>query len=144
MNKLLTAAIAGIFIASAFAATAPSSGPTEDIQKLLEAQAAAWNARDFEGFMAAYWKSDDVTFQSGANRYRGWQAMLDRYKTNYAGDYWGKVTFSDIEIELLGPDAAFVLGRWKVEAPQKPGQGVFTLILRKLPEGWRIVHDHSS
>lgn len=132
------------FVLISFPITALSTGPTDEIQKILEAQAAAWNAHDIEGFMASYWKSEDVTFQSGGNRYRGWQTMLDRYKTNYAGEYWGILTFSDLEIEILAPDAAYVLGRWKVEAREKPGQGVFTIILRKFPEGWRIIHDHSS
>ena len=26
----------------------------------------------------------------------------------------------------------------------KTPRGLFTVVLRKLPEGWRIVHDHSS
>jgi ketosteroid isomerase-like protein len=26
---------------------------------------------------------------------------------------------------------------------QKPLSGLFTVVLRRLPEGWRVVHDHS-
>ncbi len=118
--------------------------PAAEISKVLAAQQAAWNARDIEGFMGYYWKSDSLTFQSGAMRYRGWQTMLDRYKKNYAGGNWGALTFSDLEVHLLAADAAYVLGRWSVESEGKPGQGVFTIILRRFPEGWRIIHDHTS
>jgi hypothetical protein len=49
-----------------------------------------------------------------------------------------------LEIEALGPEAALARGRWQlIRSKDKPG-GVFTLIFRKLPEGWRIVHDHTS
>ena len=57
----------------------------------------------------------------------------------------GRVAFSEVEIEPLGADSAFVRGRWGLTMPdgKKPG-GLFTLIFRKLPEGWKIVHDHTS
>ncbi len=123
---------------------AGAEDPAVAITKLLAAQQAAWNARDIDGFMSYYLRSEDLTFQSGAARYRGWQTMLDRYKKNYAGESWGTLTFSDLEVHLLAPDAAYVLGRWSVASAGKPGQGVFTIILRRFPEGWRIIHDHTS
>jgi ketosteroid isomerase-like protein len=49
-----------------------------------------------------------------------------------------------LDIEMIGPDTAWVRGRWKlVTSKEKPG-GLFTLIFKKFPEGWRIVHDHTS
>ena len=134
--------LAALGIASGLAAG--GDDPAAEITKVLSAQQAAWNARDIEGFMGYYWKSESLTFQSGASRFRGWQTMLDRYKKNYSGESWGTLTFSDLEVHLLAPDAAYVLGRWAVESAGKPGQGVFTIILRRLPEGWRIIHDHTS
>jgi ketosteroid isomerase-like protein len=57
----------------------------------------------------------------------------------------GRLTFSDLDVELLGPDSAFVRGHWKVEWSGKdPAGGLFTLVMMKKPEGWRIVHDHTS
>lgn len=134
-----------LFLSSLAAAPVGSSGPeSEEIKAVLKAQTAAWNARDIKGFMAYYWESKDLTFQSGSDRLRGWQTMLDRYQKNYSGEQWGKLDFSDLEITILGPEAAYVLGRWKVEGPGKSGRGVFTLVLRKFPQGWRIIHDHTS
>jgi len=136
----------GLFIILALASSLPArdSRAVQDIQKVLADQVAAWNARNLEDFMAYYWRSESLTFQSGPNRLRGWQTMLDRYKRNYAGDKWGVLSFSDLEVSVLAPDAAYVLGRWKLEGTAEPLGGVFTLVFRKFPEGWRIIHDHTS
>jgi len=115
-----------------------------DIEKVLADQVAAWNAGSIEGFMDYYWRSEELTFQSGANRYHSWQVMLDRYKKNYAGQKQGTLAFSDLEVRVLSPDSAYVLGRWQLGGTAQPQGGVFTVILKKFPEGWRIIHDHTS
>jgi ketosteroid isomerase-like protein len=56
----------------------------------------------------------------------------------------GRLSFSDIEINLLSSDAAVVLGGWSLERAKDRPHGRFTLIFKRLPEGWRIVHDHTS
>ena len=56
----------------------------------------------------------------------------------------GTLTFSDLTVEPLAPDAALARGRWKVEWENRSAGGLFTLLLRKYPDGWRIVHDHTS
>jgi beta-aspartyl-peptidase (threonine type) len=118
----------------------------EAIRQVLDRQAAAWNKGDLEGFMAGYWKSPELTFFSGKSPERGWQATLDRYRKRYQGEgrEMGKLTFGDIRIDLLGADAALVRGRWQLARTKDNPGGLFTLIFRKLPEGWRIVHDHTS
>ena len=125
---------------------APAESPEQAIRGVLDAQVAAWNRGDLAGFMEGYWKSPDLTFSSGGDQTRGWQATLDRYRKRYQGEgrEMGKLSFSGVVIEPLGPDGAFVRGRWQlVRSKDKPG-GIFTLVFRRLPEGWRIVHDHTS
>lgn len=122
------------------------SDPAEvaEVIKVLELQKEAWNRHDLEGYMAYYWRSDQLTFQSGANRVRGWETLLERYKKGYSGDRMGRLDFSDLEVKVLGRDHALVLGRWSVDIQGEKKGGVFTLILKKFPEGWRIIHDHTS
>lgn len=115
-----------------------------EILNVLERQKIAWNNKDIEGFMAYYWKSDEFVFQSGNNRVRGWQALLDRYKKNYSGENWGKLEFTDLEVKVLAANCVYVMGRWKVAAGGALKEGLFTIILRRFPEGWRIIHDHTS
>jgi beta-aspartyl-peptidase (threonine type) len=117
------------------------------IQQVLESQVQAWNREDLASFMAGYWNSPELTFFSGGESAQGWQQAFDRYKKHYqnAPGQMGKLEFSDLRIEPVSPDAAFVRGRWRLtlQNGQTP-HGLFTLIFRKFPEGWKIIHDHTS
>jgi len=117
------------------------------IRKVIDEQQAAWNRRDLESFMAGYWNSPELTFFSGGVESKGWQAALDRYKKTYqgAGHEMGKLEFANLRIEMLGPKSAFVRGEFHLTMPDgKTPHGLFTLIFRKFPDGWKIVHDHSA
>lgn len=116
------------------------------VQKVLDDQAVAWNKGDLEGFMAGYWKSEKLSFFSGDKKTAGWQATLDRYRKRYQADgkEMGKLSFEELSIELLGNDHALVRGRFRLQLKNEAPTGIFTLVLRRLPEGWRIVHDHTS
>lgn len=116
------------------------------IRIVLDDQAAAWNKGDLEGFMAGYWKSDELTFFSGKDITKGWNATLERYKKRYQseGKGMGKLTFSDLKIDVLGPESAVVRGRFKVVTSKETMQGLFTLLFKKAADGWKIVHDHTS
>ncbi len=123
-------------------------GPTaeEAIRAVLASQVEAWNKGDLEMFMQGYWSSPELTFFSAGNRTQGWQATLDRYRKRYQaeGQEMGRLTFSELQVEVFGPDAAFVRGRWQLERSKDRPGGLFTLLFRRFPEGWRIVHDHTS
>jgi len=117
------------------------------VQQVLRTQQAAWNRHDLEGFMAGYWNSPELTFFSGAKESDGWQAATDRYRAAYSspGHEMGKLEFSALRIEVLGPSAAFVRGAWQLTMPDgKTPHGLFTLVFRRFPDGWKIVHDHTS
>jgi uncharacterized protein (TIGR02246 family) len=117
------------------------------IENVLREQAAAWNRGDLEAFMAGYWRSPELTFFSGARQFKGWQAALDRYKSAYqnAGKEMGKLEFTNLRVEMLGPEAAFVRGEFHLTMSDgKTPHGLFTLIFRKFADGWKIVHDHSA
>lgn len=115
------------------------------IQAVLEAQARAWNEGDIDRFMETYWKSEQLTFSSGGQTTRGWiktkESYVERYPTR---ERMGKVSFTELEVTLLGDSAAMVLGRWKLDRDAEPLAGNFTLVLRKLDDRWLIIHDHTS
>ena len=117
-----------------------------EIRQVLDSQVAAWNKGDLKGFMAGYWKSEKLTFFSGDKVEHGWQATYERYQKRYQAEEreMGKLTFSDLDVEMSGPDTAWVRGRWKLVTSKETPRGLFTLVFKKLPEGWRIVHDHTS
>jgi uncharacterized protein (TIGR02246 family) len=117
------------------------------VEHVLRTQQDAWNHHDLDAFMAGYWNSADLTFFSGAKQTSGWQATLDRYKATYAspGHEMGRLEFSALRIEILGEDAAFVRGAWHLTmSGGKTPHGLFTLVFRRFPVGWKIIHDHTS
>jgi ketosteroid isomerase-like protein len=123
------------------------SASEQGIRQVLEQQVHTWNQHDLDQFMAGYWNSPELTFFSGAKVEKGWQSALDHYRRSYQGEgrTMGKLEFSDLQIEQLSPTAAFVRGSWHLAMPDgKLPHGLFTLIFRKFPEGWKIVHDHTS
>jgi uncharacterized protein (TIGR02246 family) len=116
-----------------------------EIRAVLRAQQEAWNRGDVDGFMNGYARTETTVFVSGDEVMRGWQTVRDRYLTKYSDRArMGTLAFSDLEIEPLGPDSALALGRWELKRASDNPHGRFTLILRKTPDGWRIVHDHTS
>ncbi len=130
--------------ASAPGASADDQAVAE-IRAVIQAQEAAWNRGDLEAFMQGYARSEKTTFVSGDEVTRGWQTVLDRYKAKYSDrEKMGTLSFSDLEITPLAPDAAVVLGRWQLKRTKDNPGGRFTLIFRRTPEGWRIAQDHTS
>ncbi len=145
MNCVGRALILLAMIGAMADARAPDADPQGAIRAVLDAQVAAWNRGDVDAFMEGYWKSDATAFVSSSGVVRGWRAVLDRYRKVYPDrQAMGTLTFSDLEITILSPTAALVVGHYQLQREHdKPG-GVFTLVFRKLPEGWRIINDHTS
>ena len=117
------------------------------IRQVLDKQVDDWNKKDLDAFLEGYWRSPKVVFQSGSTRSDGFEAMRERYRKSYQADgkEMGRLAFSDIDIVSLGADAALVRGRFKLTMSDgKTPTGIYTLVMRKLPEGWRIIHDHTS
>ncbi len=147
MRKTIFVLTLAVFLASSPGTRAQNPDVAAAVEQVLLHQQEAWNRHDLEGFMAGYWNSSDLTFFSGAKITSGWQATLERYRKTYQseGREMGKLEFSGLKIEPLGPDAAFVRGAWHLTMSDgKTPHGLFTLIFRKFPDGWKIAHDHTS
>lgn len=119
--------------------------PRDVILATLMAQAAAWNEGDLDGFMSAYWNSDDLKFVSGVNITRGFSATQKRYRERYGGGAGlGQLSFDNIDVKQMTDDVAVTTGRFNLVRGAEVLSGVFTLVLRRDGGAWRIVHDHTS
>jgi uncharacterized protein (TIGR02246 family) len=115
------------------------------INAVLKAQQAAWNRGDVDAFLTGYWQSPELTFSGSNGVSRGWDGVVARYKKNYPNrEAMGELDFSDLEFRFLGPEAALVLGKWHLKREMGDIGGVFSLVWQKFPEGWKIIHDHTS
>jgi ketosteroid isomerase-like protein len=145
-----------ILIGISAALPGPAQTAAEDqaaIRAAMTAQVAAWNRADIPAFMQSYEDSPETTF-IGTTLRHGYQPILKRYEEKYTSrDEMGTLTFSDLDVRLL-PDACgkteialvtgtFHLARQKHGGAQKD-DGIFSLVWRKGPQGWKIVLDHTS
>jgi ketosteroid isomerase-like protein len=145
MKNLLLLASFLLMISTNISAQMKNDRIAAEIRKVMDAQAAGWNAGDIEAYMRGYWNSEKLVFISGDTVTKGYQPTLERYKKRYdTKAKMGTLQFSDLEIEVLSKDAAKVLGSWSLQREKDNPKGKFTLIFRKFKDGWKIVHDHTS
>ncbi|HEX3762529.1 MAG TPA: DUF4440 domain-containing protein [Kofleriaceae bacterium] len=116
------------------------------ITAVIDRQVAGWNRGDLAAYMDGYARTPALVFTSGGNIRRGWQDAFDHFQARYATDpkAMGTLVFQIDSIEPVGADGAVVLGHWDLTGTAHAGRGVFTLVLERRPEGWRVIHDHTS
>lgn len=134
-------------LAARLLATSPDAREADRvaINKVFTEQTASWNRGDIDTFLQGYWHSPELTFAGSSGVARGYDGVLARYKKNYPDRAaMGTLDLSDIEIRFVGPDAALVLGRWHLQRATGDIGGVTSIVLERFPEGWRIIHDHTS
>jgi len=124
---------------------APREADRAKIAAVLTAQQTAWNRGDVDAFIVGYWESRELTFSGSSGIARGFDGVRQRYKKNYPDRAaMGQLAFSDLEFRFLGPDAALVLGKWHLKRDNGDLGGVFSLVWQRFPDGWKIIHDHTS
>jgi ketosteroid isomerase-like protein len=122
-----------------------SQAASAAITKVLNQQVSDWNRGDIPAFMAGYWQSKYTEFESDGGIFQGWDGVLKRYQNSYPNRAaMGRLTFSGLQIHVLCPDSAYVIGKYRLDREKDHPEGVFTLIFKKTPEGWRIVNDHTT
>jgi len=116
------------------------------ITAVIDAQVRAWNRGDLRGYMAGYAHTPALIFTSGGHIRRGWQDAFDHFQARYATDprAMGTLVFKIESIDAVGGDGAVVLADWELSGAEHPGRGVFSVVFERRPEGWRIIHDHTS
>jgi uncharacterized protein (TIGR02246 family) len=121
---------------------------TGDLRTLMKQSEDAWNRGDLPAFAGFYEDSPETTFIGREVTHGGVQAILERYRKSYpTRERMGTLTFSNIETRTLAPGVALVTGEFHLRRTAAGGGdagGHYTLILRKTPTGWKIIHDHSS
>ena len=117
---------------------------TEVIVIALHKSAEGWNAGDLDAFLAPY--DETAHYMTGSGPV-GWDGMRARYREKYflEGRPEQALEFDRIEVREPGGGIALVTGSFRLSGGGKPEKsGWFTLIWKRTPVGWRIIHDHSS
>ncbi len=145
MRLAIAAALVSLTLASPAAAAQTPDAERSAILETIDRMEAAWNRGDFKGYMAGF-KNPDATFVSGGKFLDGWQGRLDQYVRDYGGapERRGKLKFHDMKVDLLAPDSAMLVGRYRMERPGRTTHGINTRLFRKIDGRWLITMNHVS
>jgi uncharacterized protein (TIGR02246 family) len=142
---MLKAALALAFAALPQAAAAMPASDRAAILSVIHRMETAWNSGDFRGYMAGF-KNPDVVFVSGGKFQQGWQGTLDHYIRDYGGsvERRGKLHFYNMKVDVLAPDAAMLVGQYRLIRGKRVTEGVNTRLFRKFHGRWLITMNHVS
>jgi ketosteroid isomerase-like protein len=135
-------------LALTLAAPGAASTPAQDraaILRIIDQMESAWNRGDFRGYMAGF-ENPDVIFISGGKFQDGWQGTLDHYIRDYGGspERRGQLHFYNMKVDILAPDAAMLIGQYRLVRGKRITEGVNTRLFRKLKGKWLITMNHVS
>lgn len=138
----------GVLLAFAILASPAVASPKTERTAILNVIArmeSAWNRGDFRGYMSGL-KNPDVVFVSGGKFQQGWQGTLDHYVRDYGGaaERRGKLHFYNMKVDILAPDAAMLIGQYRLTRGPRVTEGVNTRLFRKVKGKWFITMNHVS
>ncbi|HEX5258853.1 MAG TPA: nuclear transport factor 2 family protein, partial [Sphingomicrobium sp.] len=115
----------------ALAAASPQTDRTA-ILTVIHRMEDAWNRGDFRGYMAGF-KNPDVIFVSGGKFQDGWQGTLDHYIRDYGGapERRGQLHFYNMKVDMLAPNAAMLIGQYRLVRGSRVTEGVNTRLFKK-------------
>ncbi|MDP9203207.1 MAG: nuclear transport factor 2 family protein [Gemmatimonadota bacterium] len=115
------------------------------IKATLDTTAAGWNRGELPVYLSAY--VDSATAMGGTGLVRGVNGIEGQMRAGYwrTGRPLQNLTYDHLEIRPIGPNQAIVTGQYILTGAGRPNRtGWFTTIWIRTPQGWRMVHDHSS
>ena len=118
-----------------------------DVIKVVLDQEKAWNSGDLTAYTRGYKDSPETIF-IGKQISHGYAQILADYKHNYpTQESMGTLTFSELEVHPMNEKFAVCIGKYHLDRAKKLGgvtEGIFSLVLEKTDQGWKIVVDHTT
>lgn len=148
---VLVATVLAACRGSARPTTAPapdsdSAALTRLITAQLDRSAVDWNRGDLDGFLSDYAPESTTTFIDGRRAREGIDFIRGNYAPRFApGARRDSLHFEAVRVRGLSPTLAVVTARFILQRGSEiTASGPFTLVMERRPEGWKILHDHSS
>lgn len=144
---LLAAVVAGAGCArSAPEATPSPAALGADLEEQFRRSARAWNSGDLAGFVADYARDSLTTYVGARAPVYGWATIRDRYALSFQpGAQRDSLRFERFAVRPLSPTLALVTARFILHRGDSvTASGPFTLVMERRPDGWKILHDHTS
>ncbi len=125
-----------------------SASDIEEVRNLFLRQAAGETAHDIHAIESVLARTppgqpDPVSFVARAYRFWGREAVIDHFRTVFAGTWRFEPEESEIRVLPLGPDVVHIYAPTRITVGP-PGQAAatYTFLVNEFairtPEGWRI------
>ncbi|MGD8496470.1 MAG: nuclear transport factor 2 family protein [Gemmatimonadales bacterium] len=124
--------------------TVPDENVESSVETMLARMAEAWNAGDLDAVMAFYADGSTPALVTPEGPVYGRAQIRAVYAPAFEGSaHRDRIRFEDVDVRTLPPLVGIVTGRRvSVSGTGEPGVGWFTIVVRRVGDGWRIVHDH--
>ena len=108
--------------------------------------ADAWTRGDLDGFMADYARDSMTGFVTDGRVQHGFDRIRAGYAPRFApGAKRDSLRFENFEVRPLAPKVALVTARYVLfRGDSTTSSGPFSLVMERRPDGWKILHDHTS
>ena len=116
-----------------------------DISNTLDDAAAAWSGGNIDAIMGYYDQDQAILVLIDDEPHKGpvpVQAMLEARAARAGG--LGTMNYEWFEILQLDAHTAIVSGRMVISRNDAHYRGLFTRVLRRTENGWRIMHDQMA
>jgi beta-aspartyl-peptidase (threonine type) len=112
-----------------------------EVLQIEKTQLDAWNRHDIQGYLSVYWNSPELVSKTDSDQIFGFEALAAQLVSSFGSkpETMGHVRMDDLKIKILAPDTACIVGSYVVNTAAHVDSGENTEILRRFPEGWRIV-----
>lgn len=117
------------------------------VETTLDRAAAAWDAGDVDGFLAFFADARATTFIPGDGPAMHRDELVAAARRVAAGTNGSSLRFEEVSVRPLPPLIGIVTGRFTVTGANGATEvesGWFTAVVRRVSDGWRIVHAHTS
>jgi uncharacterized protein (TIGR02246 family) len=149
--RLKRAQYIGCLLLAACAPAAPAPISEIQVQDFVRAYVKASNADDPSAAMALMEESPTVTSVTHGTLKRGADAIRFANAPGMADAKRFRLTLREVDVTLLGPDAALAVASVAVSGTVQMGAvqasnlpGALTLVVRRTPAGLRLIHEHYS
>lgn len=147
--RCATAGLVLLLAACAPAALRTVPAPRQEVLAVIQQSAESWNRGDLDAWVSQYLDSPETTFAGRSGFVHGRAGIRELYRNAYwkDGPPRGRLRFDEVEVRALGPDHALAEGRYVLsdrDTGQQTATGLFSLVMVRTPQGWRVIHDHSS
>jgi uncharacterized protein (TIGR02246 family) len=117
----------------------------KEIYEEVNRAVSAWNRHDLDGYLDTFWRSDSLILVVEGETVRGWDLLSKALHTGYPNpSEMGNLTLDRVQVQMLSSDLALALTWDTVSFPKKKEFGTSTIVMKKLPEGWRVAVMHTS